>query len=169
MPGRDHRFDAPAERLFFRDAHDQRGSGIPVAHEPGAVEQDDAVCDRGQRAGRVRALLGLLEEARVVDGDPGAARDLEELYEYIAQHDLPGNAGHVLDRIEQALASLTQSPERGTFPKELLALGIREYREIFFKPYRILYRVIADKIYVLLIADGRRDMQALLERRLLGS
>jgi len=46
-------------------------------------------------------------------------------------------------------------------------VGLREYREIFFKPYRIIYRVMADNVYVMVIADGRRDMQALLQRRLL--
>ena len=53
--------------------------------------------------------------------------------------------------------------------KELLALGIREYRETFFKPYRIVYRVQGSRVDVYLIADGRRDMQALLSRRLLGA
>lgn len=53
-------------------------------------------------------------------------------------------------------------------PKELLAVGLREYREIYFKPYRIIYRIIADIVYVMLIADGRRNMQSLLQRRLLG-
>jgi len=65
------------------------------------------------------------------------------------------------------LPGLSESPERGTYPKELLALGIRDYREIFFKPYRVIYQVIGDKAHVLLIVDGRRDMQALLQRRLL--
>jgi toxin ParE1/3/4 len=51
----------------------------------------------------------------------------------------------------------------------LLALGIRDYRETFFKPYRIIYRVEGKRVYVYLIADGRRDMQSLLERRLLES
>jgi toxin ParE1/3/4 len=45
--------------------------------------------------------------------------------------------------------------------------SFREYREISFKPYRIIYRVMAENVYVLVIADGRRDMQALLQRRLL--
>jgi len=62
---------------------------------------------------------------------------------------------------------LSEFPERGAYPKELLALGVREYREIFFKPYRIIYRVLDKNVYVLLIADGRRDMQSLLQRRLL--
>lgn len=97
----------------------------------------------------------------------GAAQDLADLYDYISRHDAPEKADHVLKQIEKAFSSLSESPERGAFPKELLAVGIREYREVFFKPYRIIYRVVADKIFVLLIIDGRRDMQALLERRLL--
>jgi toxin ParE1/3/4 len=96
-----------------------------------------------------------------------AAKDLEHLYDYIAENDAPGKAGYVLGKIEKAFNSLSTSPNRGAYPDELLALGIREYREIFFKPYRIIYRVIKDNVYIMLISDGRRDMQALLERRLL--
>ncbi|MHB8772523.1 MAG: type II toxin-antitoxin system RelE/ParE family toxin [Syntrophales bacterium] len=97
----------------------------------------------------------------------GAARDLEELYRYIAAHDAPGKAEQVLARIEKVFASLSEHPDRGTYPKELLSLGIRDYREIFFKPYRVIYRVAGDDLYVYLIADGRRDMQTFLQRRLL--
>lgn len=96
-----------------------------------------------------------------------AANDLEELYNYIKQHDSANNADYVLSEIETRLNSLASSPNRGNYPNELLNLGIREYREIFFKPYRIIYRVINNTIYVLLIVDGRRDMIALLQRRLL--
>lgn len=96
-----------------------------------------------------------------------AARDLEDIYEYIKQHDLPANAGHVLGQIEKAFGSLSENPRRGSYPKELLAIGIREYREIFFKPYRIIYRVTTEAVYVMLIADGRRDLQTMLQRRLL--
>jgi toxin ParE1/3/4 len=98
-----------------------------------------------------------------------AARDLEELYDYIALHDAPQKADYVLEQVERAFSTLSEFPERGAYPKELAALGIREYREIFFKSYRIIYRVIDKNIYVLLIVDGRRDMQTLLQRRLLGA
>lgn len=96
-----------------------------------------------------------------------AARDLEELYDYIVLHDAPQKADYVLAQIEKAFSLLSQFPEQGSYPKELLALGIREYREVFFKPYRIIYRVMDKNVYVFLIADGRRDMQSLLQRRLL--
>jgi toxin ParE1/3/4 len=66
-----------------------------------------------------------------------AAHDLDALYDHIARHDAPEKADYVLEQIEKAFVSLSESPERGAYPKELLALGIREYRELFFKPYRI--------------------------------
>lgn len=96
-----------------------------------------------------------------------AVRDLEELHEYIALHDAPEKANYVLDKIESTFTRLSESPERGAFPRELLALGIRDYREILFKPYRIIYRVRSKNVYIFLIVDGRRDMQSLLQRRLL--
>ncbi len=96
-----------------------------------------------------------------------AVRDLEELDEYLAASDLPAKADYVLSRIEGALQRLSVSPERGTRPRELLSLGLGQYRQVYFKPYRIIYTVKGKKVYVLLIADGRRDMETLLQRRLL--
>jgi len=97
-----------------------------------------------------------------------AQRDLEDIYDYIAEHDSPAAANHVLERIEEAVQSLSRFPKQGNYPKELLALGIHEYRETFFKPYRIIYRVAGNAVFVYLICDGRRNMQTLLTRRLLG-
>lgn len=97
----------------------------------------------------------------------GAERDIEELYEYIAASDSPARADYVLDRLLEIADSLAQAPDRGTYPKELLALGIREYRQIFFKPYRLIYRLVGKQVFIYLIVDGRRDMQSLLIHRLL--
>lgn len=96
-----------------------------------------------------------------------AARDVDEIYDYIALHDAPQKADYVLEQIEKAFSRLSQAPERDAYPKELLSLGIREYREVFFKPYRIIYRVMDKNVYVLLIVDIRCGMQSLLLRRLL--
>lgn len=95
-----------------------------------------------------------------------AAYDLEALYEYIETHDAPEKADYILDNIEEVFLSLADNPERGTYPNELLAVGLREYREIYFKPYRIIYRISSQSVYIMVIADGRRDMQSLLECRL---
>ncbi len=98
-----------------------------------------------------------------------AERDLEELYNYVSEHDAPGKAEVLLHRVEQVMESLTALAERGSYPRKLLALGMREYRQAFFKPHRIIYRVVRPPAHILLIADGRRNMQTLLARRLLGA
>ena len=58
---------------------------------------------------------------------------------------------------------------RNPYPKELVCLSINEYRQTFFKPYRVIYRITGGQVIIYLIADGRRDMQAVLARRLLGA
>ena len=60
-----------------------------------------------------------------------AARDLKEIYEYIHRNDGPERADYVLEQIEKAFSSLSEYPERGNYPTELLDIGIREYRETF--------------------------------------
>jgi toxin ParE1/3/4 len=99
----------------------------------------------------------------------GAEQDLEAIYDYIAEHDCLANANHVLSQLMKVVESLSIFPERGSYPKELIALGIKEYRQSAFKPYRVIYRATGQRVIIYLIADGRRDMQALLSRRLLGA
>jgi len=98
-----------------------------------------------------------------------AERDLEEIYFYIAEHESRPKADHVLDRLIRATDALKTTPDRGSYVDELRSLGISEYRQVFFKPYRLIYRVHARRVVVYVIADGRRDMGSLLARRLLGT
>jgi toxin ParE1/3/4 len=98
-----------------------------------------------------------------------AERDLADIYHYIAEHDSHVNADQVLNRLLQASEALKTFPDRGSCPNELRSLGIAEYRQVLFKPYRLIYRLHARLVVVYLVADGRRDMQALLTRRLLGT
>lgn len=97
----------------------------------------------------------------------GAEQDLEAIQDYIAEFDSPAKARLVVDRLIDVVESLARFPERGNYPKELAALGIKAYRQTAFKPYRVIYRVSGRQVVVYLIVDGRRDMQALLARRLL--
>ena len=97
-----------------------------------------------------------------------AERDLEDIFIYIAKHDSPRSAEHVQSRILEITDSLAEAPTRGSLPKELRSLDDREYRQEFFKLYRLIYRIAGQQVAIFLIADGRRDMQSLLARRLLG-
>lgn len=95
--------------------------------------------------------------------------DLEDIADYVASHDSPAMADQVARRIEQIILSLADSPNRGAHPHEPSEVGNRSFREVHYRPYRIVYRVYAREVVILLIADGRRDMRALLARRLLGA
>ena len=96
-----------------------------------------------------------------------AADDLEEICDYIGLYDLSVLADYVLEQIENAFQGLARDPLRGNYPRELLDIRTRDYREVFFKPYRLIYQVLGYTVYVLVIADGRRDMQGLLQQRFL--
>jgi len=99
----------------------------------------------------------------------GAEQDLEAIHDYIAEFDCLAHANHVLDELMDVVGSLSKFPERGSYPKELLSLGMKEYRQTLFKPYRVIYRITGSQVIIYLIADGRRDMQSVLARRLLGA
>jgi toxin ParE1/3/4 len=56
-----------------------------------------------------------------------AADDLTELYDYISVNDSPRKTEYVLKQIEKTFSTLSEFPERGVYPKELLKLGIRGF------------------------------------------
>ena len=95
--------------------------------------------------------------------------DLEAIRDYIVESDSLTSANHVLDLLLDVVTALERFPERGSHPRELLALGHEEYRQIIRKPWRVFYRIIGNHVYIALIADGRRDMRSLLAQRLLGA
>jgi toxin ParE1/3/4 len=96
-----------------------------------------------------------------------AESDLVDIYRYVAQNDSVENADRLLDKIEQTIMKLETMPLRGHFPPELERIGVLEFREVFFKPYRIIYQVIEKNVYVHCVLDGRRNLQDLLHQRVL--
>jgi toxin ParE1/3/4 len=96
-----------------------------------------------------------------------AQRDLDDIHAYIVSQDGLDRADAILDGLGTTLSKLTKFPNRGEYPPELAALGIRQFRQVHYKPYRAIYQVTGSDIHVLVVADGRRDLQALLQRRLL--
>lgn len=95
-----------------------------------------------------------------------ARRDLEEIHNWISEYDSLESADYVLDRLIDAAHSISTLPHRGTRPKELPVGLEKEYRQVFFKPYRVIYEVVSGQVVIHVIADGRRNLQFLLLRRL---
>lgn len=97
----------------------------------------------------------------------GAARDLESIHAYISESDSPASADRILAEMLKVAERLEAFPDRGSRPRELLALGYVDYRQIVIKPWRVVYRTTAQRVFILMVADGRRDMRTLLSQRLL--
>ncbi len=96
-----------------------------------------------------------------------AERDLQEIYRYVLQNDSVEKADRLLIDLEKTIINLESLPFRGHYPPELERIGVYEFREIIFKPYRIIYQVIKSCIYIHCVLDGRRDLHDLLHERLL--
>jgi toxin ParE1/3/4 len=97
----------------------------------------------------------------------GAGQDLLQLHKYVALNDSVEKADRLIDDLYKTCVRLKTMPERGRIPPELERIGIREFREIVLKPYRIIYSVTKSQVSVYCILDGRRDLLDLLEERLL--
>ena len=95
----------------------------------------------------------------------GAVRDLEEITTWIAQ-DSPPAARRLLQRLRERAATLTSTPLRGRVVPELSKHGVRGFRELVVRPYRLMYRVEGKRVYVLCVLDARRDLEDVLLERL---
>ncbi|RJQ20808.1 MAG: type II toxin-antitoxin system RelE/ParE family toxin [Nitrospiraceae bacterium] len=98
-----------------------------------------------------------------------ASEDLYAIYRYVAINDSPAKAEHLLDNLHKAMTALETMPARGSFPSELQRWGISDFREIFFKPYRIVYEMRGKTVFIHAVLDGRRNCEDLLQQRLLGA
>ena len=96
-----------------------------------------------------------------------AAKDFQAIAEAARQREGAAKGEQIIDKIVKAAQELAHTPQKGGRLRELVDLGNREYREIFSGPYRLVYRLVEQNIQVLLIADNRKDIRALLEQRLL--
>jgi toxin ParE1/3/4 len=96
-----------------------------------------------------------------------AEEDIFDIYQFVAQHDSPGKADDLFAKIRETISNLAHQPTRGHVPPELLRLDVRDFLEIHYRPYRIIYQVMDREAYVHCVMDGRRELQEILQQRLL--
>lgn len=111
---------------------------------------------------------GMTDRRYGVELTQGAEDDLEDIHRYRMQVRGVDDADALIGEFLTVIESLETFPERGAIPGELEGLGIQAFRQVLLRQFRLIYRIIDSRVVILVIADGRRDMQALLERRLLG-
>lgn len=95
-----------------------------------------------------------------------AANDLERICDHIAVDNLTA-AGDILQKIRKAARDLERHPFKFRAVPELAELGLPQYRDMVLTPYRVIYKVIDDAVFVIAIFDGRRDIESLLLERML--
>lgn len=96
-----------------------------------------------------------------------AEEDLFEIYKYVFFNDAEEKAEKLYSKLFEKCLSLQKFPNRGHVPPELAHIGIDDFLEITYKPYRIIYRIMESEVFIHCILDGRRDMQKLLQERLM--
>ena len=96
-----------------------------------------------------------------------AEEDLFDIYRYVTYNDSIDRANSLIEKLKTVILKLETMPHRGHTPPELERIGVLDFREVFYKPYRIIYQVIEKNVYVHCILDGRRDMQDTLQQRVL--
>ncbi|MBL4868702.1 MAG: type II toxin-antitoxin system RelE/ParE family toxin [Pseudomonadales bacterium] len=96
-----------------------------------------------------------------------AEKDIVDIYEYIFENDTPASAEYVLDKIKTISYSLEIEPGRGRRVPELVNVGVTNYRQLYFKPYRIIYQIQGSRVFIMAVVDTRRDLQDLLVERLI--
>ncbi len=98
---------------------------------------------------------------------PDAEEDIFEIYLYIRTHDSASRAWNIKERILATCYSLDRIPHRGHYPPELLDNESRLFREIHFKPWRIIYQIVEQDVFIHAVLDGRRKVDRLLKERML--
>ena len=92
--------------------------------------------------------------------------DLLDIYRYVAVADSPQKAEKLLTRLEETCLKLELFPNKGHVPPELKRIDVYDYREVLCHSYKIIYHIFDRDFYIHCVLDGRRDLQDLLQRRL---
>mgnify|MGYP003393896432 CR=1 FL=1 len=96
-----------------------------------------------------------------------AEQDLKELKGYLVKNFSIGTWQDTYGKLKKAIRLIKDHPLAGTVPEELELLDLSQYRQVLSGMNRIIYEVRQDIVYIHVIVDGRRDLKALLTRRLL--
>jgi len=96
-----------------------------------------------------------------------AQNDIHSIYQYVSDRDSPEKAFELYENIKRVCMELTILPLRGHVPPELQRIDVHQYLEVHFKPYRIIYQISDQSVFIHCILDGRRDLQNTLLKRLL--
>jgi plasmid stabilization system protein ParE len=95
-----------------------------------------------------------------------AKNDLHQLRSYLLKNFSPDVWQTTYAKLKESIRNLSAFPCLGAVTPELADIHIHQYRQLICGMNRIIYEVRGDTLYVHVIVDTRRDLSALLLRRL---
>ena len=95
-----------------------------------------------------------------------AKDDLLDIVTRIKQES-PNTAMEIYQKLKKRAQSSNFFPLKGRVLLELLDEGITYYRELIEKPWRIIYRVGDETVYLIAIIDSRQNVDELLLKKIL--
>lgn len=96
-----------------------------------------------------------------------AENDLMELKTYILKYFDIRTWHASYSKIKETIETLKAFPLAGKYPEEFASLNLAQYRQAISGENRVIYEVRQQTVYIHLICDCRKDLAALLTRRLL--
>ncbi len=93
-----------------------------------------------------------------------AVRELERIVDYISQ-EAPLAAERLFESITDQAVALESVPFRGRIIPELDRFEIKVFRELLIPPYRLMYRIDGDRVLIVAVFDGRRNLEDVLLAR----
>lgn len=95
-----------------------------------------------------------------------AKNDLNQIIDYIAleKEDV---AKSIYIRIKEKVNSLKIMPNKNRIIPELQSVGIELFRETIDNPWRIMFRISENEVFILLIIDGRRNVEDIIFEKLI--
>ena len=93
-----------------------------------------------------------------------AKKDLEEIIDYISLDSIE-KAFEQLKKIKEKAKKLSIFPQQGRIIPELSNQNIIKYRELIVSPWRIMYKIEGNIVYVMAVIDGRRNIEDILLKR----
>jgi len=96
-----------------------------------------------------------------IEWSDSAVEDLQHIHDFIANYSKP-RAGRIVDRIFERITILESGFVRIGQVEELLSDREFEYRYLVEDYYKIIYRIVRDKIEIVKIFDVRQNPEKLI-------
>jgi len=101
-----------------------------------------------------------------VEWTNSAQVDLVEIIEHIAR-ETPKTARNCFKKIKAESERLKTLPEQGRYVPELEKQNLLLYRELIVVPWRLIYKISGQNVYVFAVFDSRQNIEDILLKRLL--